>query len=172
MLLWFTGLSGAGKTTLAKAVNQHLTESGQATCFLDGDSLRTGLCGDLSFSEPDRQENIRRIGEVSRLMLDARLVVLVAAISPYRASRDAIRERVGNHRFVEIFIDTPLAICEERDPKGLYQKARAGEIREFTGIDSPYEPPLTPDIHINTQRTTDEHLKQVIEYLARSTQTE
>lgn len=167
MLLWFTGLSGAGKTTLAKAVNQHLAESGQATCFLDGDSLRTGLCGDLGFSESDRQENIRRIGEVSRLMLDTGLIVLVAAISPYRASRKAIRERVGSHRFVEIFIDTPLAICEERDPKGLYQKARAGEIREFTGIDSPYEPPLEPEVRITTKHSTDENLKKVLEYMAR-----
>ena len=147
-LLWFTGLSGSGKSTLAGALEAELMQRGIHTYLLDGDNVRHGLCSDLGFATADRQENLRRVGEVAKLMVDAGLVVLAALASPYRAERDAIRARFNQEEFIEVFVDTPLAACEARDPKGLYKKARAGEIKHFTGIDDPYETPLQPEIHL------------------------
>ena len=148
LVIWFTGLSGAGKSTLAGALEQALAAAGKHTYLLDGDNVRHGLCGDLGFDDAARQENIRRVGEVAKLMVDAGLIVLTAFISPFRAERDLVRNLVGEGEFVEVFVDAPLAVCEERDPKGLYKKARAGEIRNFTGIDSAYEAPEQPEIHL------------------------
>ncbi|MCC8367596.1 adenylyl-sulfate kinase [Xenorhabdus sp. PB61.4] len=149
LVIWFTGLSGSGKSTLAGVLEQALFSQGIKTYLLDGDNLRHGLCNDLGFSEADRQENIRRVGEVAKLMLDAGLVVLTAFISPNRAERQKIRQSMEPEQFIEVFVDTPLEICESRDPKGLYKKARAGEILNFTGIDSDYEAPEHPDIHLD-----------------------
>ncbi len=147
-LLWFTGLSGSGKSTLAGALEVELMQRGIHTYLLDGDNVRHGLCSDLGFAPADRQENLRRVGEVAKLMVDAGLVVLAAFVSPYQAERDAIRARFADGEFIEVFVDTPLAECEQRDPKGLYKKARAGEIKHFTGIDDPYEAPQQPEIHL------------------------
>ena len=149
-MLWFTGLSGSGKSTIANALEKALHERGIRTYVLDGDNVRHGLNSDLGFTDADRVENIRRIGEVAKLMVDAGIVVLTAFISPFRAERDMVRELFAEDEFVEIFVDTPLEIAEARDPKGLYQKARRGEIPNFTGIGSPYEVPLNPDLHIHT----------------------
>lgn len=150
-VLWFTGLSGSGKSTLANRVEQVLYQEFRAhTYLLDGDNVRTGLNRDLGFSETDRAENIRRIGEVSRLFVDAGLIVLTAFISPFRADREQVRARLPENRFLEIYVDCPLAVCEQRDPKGLYRRARQGEIATFTGISSPYEPPLHPEIILPT----------------------
>lgn len=149
-ILWFTGLSGAGKSTLANAVNQALFERGLATYVLDGDNVRHGLCRDLGFSDADREENIRRIGEVAKLFLDSGVIVLTAFVSPFRADRDKARALVGDGDFLEIFCSADLSVCEERDTKGLYAKARAGEIKEFTGISSPYEAPEHPELSVNT----------------------
>ena len=148
LVLWFTGLSGAGKSTLAGALEQALAAEGKHTYLLDGDNVRHGLCGDLGFDDAARQENIRRVGEVAKLMVDAGLIVLTAFISPFRAERTLVRNLLGADEFVEVFVDAPLSVCEERDPKGLYKKARAGEIRNFTGIDSAYEAPEQPEIHL------------------------
>ncbi|WP_429181242.1 adenylyl-sulfate kinase [Aeromonas salmonicida] len=148
LVIWFTGLSGAGKSTLAGALEQALAVEGKHTYLLDGDNVRHGLCGDLGFDDAARQENIRRVGEVAKLMVDAGLIVLTAFISPFRAERELVRNLLGADEFVEVFVDAPLAVCEERDPKGLYKKARAGEIRNFTGIDSAYEAPEQPEIHL------------------------
>lgn len=147
-LLWFTGLSGSGKSTLAGALEAELMQRGIHTYLLDGDNVRHGLCSDLGFATADRQENLRRVGEVAKLMVDAGLVVLAAFVSPYRAERAAIRARLPEGEFIEVFVDTPLSECELRDPKGLYKKARAGEIKHFTGIDDPYEAPDQADIHL------------------------
>ena len=148
-ILWFTGLSGAGKSTLANAVNQALFERGLATYVLDGDNIRHDF-KDLGFSDADREENIRRIGEVSKLFLDAGTIVLTAFVSPFRADRDKARALVAEGDFIEIFCSADLSVCEERDTKGLYAKARAGEIKEFTGISSPYEAPETPELSVDT----------------------
>jgi adenylylsulfate kinase len=165
-ILWFTGLSGSGKSTLAHAVEEALHETGVRTFVLDGDNIRQGLCKDLGFSEDDRTENIRRIGEVSRLMLDAGLVVLTAFISPFRKDRAIVRELVAAGDFIEIYCDAPLSVCEERDPKGLYKKARSGEIPEFTGISSPYEAPERAELVLDTGReTVDECVARVLAYL-------
>jgi len=149
-ILWFTGLSGAGKSTLANAVNQALFERGLATYVLDGDNIRHGLCKDLGFSDADREENIRRIGEVAKLFLDAGVVVLTAFVSPFRADRDRARQLVSAGDFIEIHCAADLDTCEQRDTKGLYAKARAGEIKEFTGISSPYEAPEQPELKVDT----------------------
>jgi len=148
--VWFTGLSGSGKSTLADAVSRSLTDAGRPSYVLDGDNVRHGLNGDLGFSAEDRAENVRRVGEVARLMADAGLVVLVPVISPYRADRDRVRaaHEAADLRFVEVFVDTPLELCEQRDPKGLYAKARAGELTGMTGIDDPYEAPSTPELRV------------------------
>jgi adenylylsulfate kinase len=150
LVLWFTGLSGSGKSTLAHAVEEQLFEKGWYTYILDGDNIRHGLNGDLGFSEDDRRENIRRIGEVSRLFTDAGLVVLAAFISPFREDRERVRALFEPGEFVEVYVKCPLGICEERDPKGLYRKARAGQLPEFTGIDSPYQEPPRPELVIHT----------------------
>ena len=146
--LWFTGLSGAGKSTVAEIVDHRLHGAGHHSFILDGDNLRHGLCKDLAFSPEDRAENIRRLGEVARLFVEAGLIVLCAAISPYRRDRELARARVGAGRFIEIFVDPDLAECERRDPKGLYRRVRAGEITGFSGIDAPYERPAAPELRL------------------------
>ncbi|ROL94876.1 adenylyl-sulfate kinase [Pseudomonas chlororaphis] len=148
--LWLTGLSGAGKSTIANALELALVQRGRHTYLLDGDNVRLGLCKDLGFSDADREENIRRIAELAKLFMDAGLIVITAFISPFQRDRTLARDVIGEGTFVEIFIDTPLAECERRDPKGLYSKARSGVIKNFTGIDSAYESPLNPDLRINT----------------------
>ncbi|EHD0092272.1 adenylyl-sulfate kinase [Vibrio vulnificus] len=147
-VLWFTGLSGAGKSTVAGALENRLAEQGFHTYLLDGDNVRHGLCSDLGFSTQDRRENIRRIGELAKLMADAGLIVLTAFISPHRAERQLVRDLLPEGEFIEVFVNASLEVCEQRDPKGLYKKARAGEIANFTGIDSEYEVPLNPEIDL------------------------
>ncbi|MFW6084512.1 MAG: adenylyl-sulfate kinase [Gemmatimonadota bacterium] len=166
-IIWFTGLSGSGKSTLANHVEERLFAEGCVTYVLDGDNVRQGLNGDLGFSPADRTENIRRIGEVARLFVDAGAIVLTAFISPYRADRDRIRAAVEDPGdFVEVFVDCPLEVCEERDPKGLYEKARSGEIPEFTGISAPYEAPERPEICVDTDElSVEEAADRVVEYL-------
>ena len=165
-ILWFTGLSGSGKSTIANAVESLLFEQNKHTYLLDGDNIRQALNKDLAFSKQDRVENIRRIGEVARLFSDSGLIVITAFISPFKKDREMVREMARQGEFIEIFIDTPLDICEQRDPKGLYQKARAGEIKDFTGIDSPYEAPTNPEIRItNHNISIPEGAQQVLDYL-------
>lgn len=165
-ILWFTGLSGSGKSTVANAVESKLLELNKHTYLLDGDNVRMGLNKGLSFSDADRIENIRRIGEVSKLFVDAGTIVLTAFISPFQKERDTVRSLVEKDEFIEVFIDTPLEICESRDPKGLYKKARTGEIPNFTGISSPYEAPGKPEIHIiNDSISIDDVATQIIDYL-------
>jgi adenylylsulfate kinase len=149
-ILWFTGLSGAGKSTLATAVEAHLHRMGCRTFVIDGDNVRHGLCGDLGFSTADRTENIRRVGEVAKLFTEAGVIALTAFISPFQADRDRVRKLVPNGDFFEIYCKADLAVCEQRDVKGLYQKARAGQILEFTGISSPYEAPEQPELTVET----------------------
>tara|TARA_B100000700_G_scaffold271467_1_gene314334 strand:+ start:1283 stop:1924 length:642 start_codon:yes stop_codon:yes gene_type:complete len=165
-ILWFTGLSGSGKSTLANAVNVTLHKSGYSTYVLDGDNIRHGLCKDLGFSDLDREENIRRIGEVSKLFLDAGIIVLTAFVSPFRIDRDNARALVGENDFVEIYCAAGLDICEKRDTKGLYAKARKGDIKDFTGISSPYETPQSPELQIDTgNMEIDECVDVVIRFL-------
>lgn len=149
-VVWLTGLSGAGKTTTARALETALRAQGRAVCVLDGDCLRRGLCSDLGFSTADRQENIRRVGEVARLFADAGLICVVALISPYRRDRDRARVAAPPGKFIEVYINAPLEVCEQRDPKGLYARARAGELQDFTGVSAPYEPPLAPEVELPT----------------------
>ncbi|MEZ8358953.1 adenylyl-sulfate kinase [Vibrio splendidus] len=151
VVLWFTGLSGSGKSTVANAVESKLLNLGKHSYLLDGDNVRHGLNKDLGFSDTDRVENIRRIGEVAKLFIDSGTIVLTAFISPFIADREQARALLLPGQFLEVFIDTPLSVCEQRDPKGLYKKARAGEIKHFTGIDSTYEAPLNADIHVETE---------------------
>jgi len=160
--IWLTGLSGSGKSTLANALEVALTEQGKHTYLLDGDNVRHGLNKNLGMSDEDRTENIRRVSEVAKLMVDAGLVVITAFISPFRADRDAARALFEDGEFVEVFADAPLEECEKRDPKGLYKKARAGEIKEFTGIDSPYEAPTDPEIHIDAEKLSPEAAADVV----------
>lgn len=169
-VLWFTGLSGSGKSTLADALEQAFYQYSQKhspihSYLLDGDNLRHGLCSDLGFSAEDRHENIRRVGEVAKLMVDAGLIVLTAFISPYQKDRQQVRENFEQGRFIEIFVDTPLSICESRDPKGLYQKARRGEIKQFSGIDSPYEQPIDPELHLDGTLSISQLTQQILAYL-------
>jgi len=165
-VLWFTGLSGAGKSTIANLVEKQLLALGHHTMTLDGDNVRHGLNRDLGFTEADRVENIRRIAEVSKLFVEAGLIVLVSFISPYRNERMLARDCVESGEFVEIFVDTPVEECARRDPKGLYQKAYAGQIRNFTGVDAPYEEPLDPEIRLRTIEGSPEDLaSRVIEEL-------
>ncbi len=166
-VLWFTGLSGSGKSTIAHRVESMLVGQGVFAYVLDGDNIRHGLNNDLGFSPKDREENIRRIGEVTRLFSDSGAVVLSAFISPYRRDRDRVRALLGEGEFVEVFVDTPLEVCEARDPKGLYKKARAGEISNFTGLDAPYEAPESPEVHLETADLgVDDAAAKVVRYLA------
>jgi bifunctional enzyme CysN/CysC len=164
-LLWFTGLSGAGKSTIANHLEKKLHALGKHTFVLDGDNVRHGLNRDLGFTEADRVENIRRVAEVAKLFVEAGLITVVAFISPFRAEREMARELVGPGEFIEIFVDTPLEICEQRDPKGLYRKARSGELRNFTGVDSPYEPPTDPDLLLDARNNSASDLADRIIYL-------
>lgn len=165
VLLWFTGLSGSGKSTVANAVARKLHEQGRLTYLLDGDNVRYGLNKDLGFSIADRQENLRRIGEVAKLMVDAGLITLASFISPLAEDRQKVRHLLGED-FIEIYVDCALSVCEQRDPKNLYKKARAGEIPEFTGISSPYEPPTRSEIQLHTdEQTIEEAADQVLGYL-------
>jgi len=165
-VLWFTGLSGSGKSTVANAVEIKLNELNKHTYILDGDNVRLGLNKGLTFSDEDRIENIRRIGEVSKLFIDAGTIVLTAFISPFLKDRQQVRDLISENEFIEVFIDTPLEICESRDPKGLYKKARKGEIPNFTGISSPYEAPIKPEIHIKAgEITLEEAVEQILLYL-------
>lgn len=165
MLLFFTGLSGSGKSTVANALELELFARGIKTYILDGDNVRSGINKNLSFSPEDRQENIRRIGEVSKLFVDAGLVVLAAFVAPYAADRQVLRELLGPESFVEIFVNTSLDVCEARDVKGLYAKARAGEIKDMTGISSPYEAPEKPDIELASQQSVSESVNQILRYI-------
>ncbi len=166
VILWFTGLSGAGKSTLAHALEERLHQQNSSTFVLDGDNVRHGLCRDLGFTEEDRQENIRRIGEVSKLFIEAGVITLTAFISPFAADRQQVRELVPDGDFIEIYCHCPLEVCEARDVKGLYKKARTGEIKEFTGISSPYEIPENPELAINTAgKSVDECVDQIVAFL-------
>ena len=166
-VLWFTGLSGSGKSTIANLVEKRLHATGRHTFMLDGDNVRHGLNSDLGFTDKDRVENIRRVAEVAKLMVEAGLIVLVSFISPFRAERRMARSLVGQGEFVEVFVDTPLEVAESRDPKGLYKKARRGEIKHFTGIDSPYERPENPEIAIDTTRlSAEEAATHIVRHLA------
>lgn len=165
-LLWFTGLSGSGKSTIANAVEKALLDQNIHTYTLDGDNVRNGLNNNLSFSPEDRTENIRRIGEVANLMIDAGIVVLAAFVSPYTRDREKIKQLVGPANYVEIFVNTPIEECERRDVKGLYAKARAGEILNFTGVNAPYEQPQNPDLEIDTTKVSlDESVLAVMKYI-------
>jgi adenylyl-sulfate kinase len=166
VLIWFTGLSGSGKSTLAVQLEALLHAKGFKTYLLDGDNIRSGLNKDLSFSDADRVENIRRIAEVSGLMLDAGIIVLSAFISPFRIDREHVKQIVGVESYIEVFVDTPLEVCEQRDVKGLYKKARAGEVKNFTGIDSPYERPDNPDVIIPTHKmSVDDSLDLLLSFV-------
>ena len=166
-ILWFTGLSGSGKSTIANEVELELNKLKKHTYLLDGDNIRLGLNRDLTFSDEDRVENIRRIGEVAKLFVDSGIIVLTAFISPFKQDRQIVKDLVKSDEFIEIFIDTPLKICESRDPKGLYKKARDGKIANFTGISSPYEAPSTPNICIETEKLSIQQCaNQIINYLS------
>ncbi len=165
-LLWFTGLSGSGKSTIANAVEDALHRLGKHTYTLDGDNIRHGLNKDLGFTAEGRTENIRRIAEVANLMIDAGIIVLAAFVSPYEKNRNEIKNIVGKENYIEIFVDTPLGICEERDVKGLYKKAREGTIKDFTGISAPYETPKNPDIIIKThQMSIPKSVEKILNYI-------
>ena len=165
-LIWFTGLSASGKSTVANIVEHKLHQMDRHTYLLDGDNVRHGLCSDLKFSVGDRVENIRRIGELGKLFLDAGIITLCAFISPFISDRKIVRELLSSYEFIEVYMNTSLEECERRDPKGLYRKARAGDIKLFTGIDSPYEPPTDPEIHLKGDRYSAEQLaSQIIDYL-------
>ena len=166
VILWFTGLSGAGKSTLAHCVEESLYQKGCRTFVLDGDNIRHGLCGDLGFSIEDRTENIRRISEVAKLMMEAGVITLTAFISPFRAEREKARKIFPHGEFLEIYCQCPLEVCEQRDVKGLYKKARDGEIKDFTGISSPYEEPAKPELVVKTSEDSlEECAKQVLDLL-------
>jgi len=161
-VVWFTGLSGAGKTTIAKLVEPDLVARGRRVFVLDGDALRAGLCRDLSFSAGDRSENLRRAAEVAALVASEGFIVLAAFITPRQVDRDRIRARLGSQPFIEVFVDTPIEIAEKRDPKGLYRRARLGQIGNFTGIDSPYDRPLQADLHLETVGSTAQDLAKTV----------
>ncbi len=166
VILWFTGLSGAGKSTLAHAVEEELYQSGIRTFVFDGDNVRHGLCSDLGYSDADRRENIRRIGEMSKLIIEAGVIALTAFISPFRVDRDRVRALAGDGDFVEIYCRASVDVCESRDVKGLYARARAGEISHFTGISSPYEEPENPELVVDTgSQPLERCVRQVLEYL-------
>jgi bifunctional enzyme CysN/CysC len=165
-VLWLTGLSSAGKSTIATELERELFLLGMNAFVLDGDNVRHGLCSDLGFSHKDRAENIRRVGEVARLFADAGIICITAFISPYRSDRDLVRRMVKEDQFIEVFVNAPVTVCEQRDSKGLYAKARKGEIKNFTGVSAPYEPPLAPEIELHTdQLTVTESVEKIIEHL-------
>ena len=167
LIIWFTGLSGSGKSTIAVELEKRLHQKGFYTYLLDGDNIRHGLNSDLSFSPQDREENIRRIGEVACLFLDAGLITIASFISPYRKDRDRIREKAGKGRFIEVFVDCPLQVCEQRDVKGLYKMARAGKITDFTGISAPYEKPESAEITVNSSMdTVEESIEKIYRYIS------
>lgn len=169
LVIWFTGLSASGKSTIAGVLEQILTKQGYHTYLLDGDNVRHGLCKDLGFSDDDRKENIRRVGEVAKLAADAGLIVLAAFISPFRSDRRIVRDILPQNQFVEVFVDAPLEICKQRDPKGLYEKAERGEIKQFTGIDSPYETPEAAEVYLDAEsQSVAESVNQLLEYLYQS----
>ena len=166
VIIWFTGLSGSGKSTLAHSVEEELHKAGCRTFVFDGDNVRHGLCANLSFSEEDRHENIRRIGEMSKLFIEAGVIALTAFISPYKIDRERVRALVSENDIIEIFCDSPLSVCEERDVKGLYKKARTGEIRNYTGISSPYEKPEHPDLVLDTTSNSVEvNVEKILKFL-------
>jgi adenylyl-sulfate kinase len=166
LVIWLTGLSGAGKTTVATELERQLFAAGKHTYLMDGDILRHGLCSDLNFSADARRENIRRAGEVAALFADAGVIVIAAFISPFRADRERVRKCLPPGRFVEVFVNAPLAVCEKRDVKGLYAKARTGQLKEFTGISAPYEAPENPEINLHTDETTPQQaVAQIVDYL-------
>ncbi|MEW8405375.1 MAG: adenylyl-sulfate kinase [Candidatus Thiodiazotropha taylori] len=166
LVIWFTGLSASGKSTIAGALEQILTGQGYHTYLLDGDNVRHGLCNDLGFSDNDRQENIRRVGEVAKLMADAGLITLAAFISPFRDDRRLVREILPEGQFIEVYVDANIEVCQARDPKGLYAKAKRGEIKQFTGIDSPYEVPEKPEVHLQAdQISVADAVNQLLSYL-------
>ena len=168
IVLWFTGLSGSGKSTLAHAVEEALYQQGCNTMVLDGDNVRHGLCGDLTFANSDRKENVRRVGEVAKLFIEAGVIMLTAFISPFREDRDQVRKLVDDIDFIEIYCECSLEVCEERDVKGLYKKARAGLISNFTGISSPYEAPLHAEITINTATTSlEDSVAKITDFMQR-----
>lgn len=168
MVIWMTGISASGKSTIADALDIALAQQGRFTCIIDGDSVRGGLCRDLGFSEGDRDENIRRVAEVARLMLDTGLIVIVALISPSSASRHYARSIIGNEHFVEVHVDAPLETAEQRDPKGLYKKARSGLIKHFTGIDAHYDVPVFPEVHLDTAAlSVEQSVVAILEWIAR-----
>lgn len=166
LVIWFTGLSASGKSTIAGALEHILTQQGYHTYLLDGDNVRHGLCKDLGFTDDDRKENIRRVGEVAKLAADAGLITLAAFISPFKADRQIVRDILPEGEFIEVFVDASIEACKERDPKGLYDKAVRGEIKQFTGIDSPYEAPDNPELHIRTETSNvAEAVNQLLSYL-------
>ncbi len=166
LVIWFTGLSASGKSTIAGALEHILTQQGYHTYLLDGDNVRHGLCKDLGFSDADRKENIRRVGEVAKLAADAGLITLAAFISPFKADREIVRDILPEGEFIEVFVDASLDVCKQRDPKGLYEKAIRGEIKQFTGIDSPYEVPENPELHIHADFcSVAEAVNQLLSYL-------
>ncbi|MDN5360796.1 MAG: adenylylsulfate kinase [Thermotogaceae bacterium] len=165
-IIWFTGLSGSGKSTIAVELEKYLYQKGFFTYLLDGDNIRHGLNSELTFSPEDREENIRRIGEVACLFLDAGLITIASFISPYQKDRDRIREKAGKGRFIEVFVDCPLEVCEQRDVKGLYKMAREGKITDFTGISAPYEKPENPEIIVNSSMdTVNESVEKIFDYI-------
>jgi adenylylsulfate kinase len=165
-VIWLTGLSGSGKSTIANELEKKLNSKGKLTTILDGDNIRLGLCKDLSFSDDDRKENIRRIAEVSKLLSDTGVITITAFISPFIEEREMAKSIVGKENFIEVYVSTSLQICEIRDVKGLYKKARSGEIKKFTGIDSPYESPLNPDLVIDQDLNLDESVDKIINHLS------
>jgi adenylyl-sulfate kinase len=166
-VVWLTGLSGAGKSTIATSLHQKLAEAGIKSFILDGDIMRTGLCSDLKFSQTDRKENVRRIAEVSRLFAEAGIICIVALISPYRTDRDSARKIIGPDRFLEVYVNAPIEVCERRDPKGLYAKARSGQIKDFTGVSAPYEAPVAPEVEIWTnQLSLEDSVAKIFQFLA------
>ena len=166
-VVWLTGLSGAGKSTVAQELRQRLSDRGKSVFVLDGDIVRSGLCSDLDFSPAGRKENVRRISEVSKLFAEAGIICIVALISPYQEDRNSARKIVGTGRFVEVYVNAPFEVCEHRDPKGLYAKARAGQIKDFTGISAPYEPPVKPEVELLTNESdVNGCVGKILEYLA------